>query len=439
MLSLAKEIKRHGLEFLSEAIPEFELLAEDVKPGVENRGTISKKLSNARDINIQQLFEELICPVSELKGSPKKWREIQKRIRIAEQKREFGMELQEADVLSTSFDLLTQAKLFTTMEATYILTTATHEQLFGTFDSDYKNYPHQIPSDAPVLLNINEDQLYPEAQLSDRACVTRAWKFGRRVNLTRETMITDKTGEVVKQCEQLGESAKYREDELAALAWQDSSNATLITEEPADAGSYFVTVSGTRVPLYRTAAGTTVPAYENVVNKTAANPLNTWQSLVLPIRLLRQMQNNAGQYINTIGNGPLTVVIPFGLEGYARQILAPGAMNQIVNNPNTAGTEYAITRVPDFINNLGVSSIRLLMWDKLPTHATASQSTWYLAGDSKKAARKHQRWGVEFDRATPAQLGGEDFKRDVLMSVRAGFNAGTRFVDDKYVIQCPGA
>jgi hypothetical protein len=433
MASLATEVKKHGLEFLNEAIPEFELQREEVEPGLE------KKLTNAKDINIQHLFEELMCPISHLKGNPKKFLEVQKKMRIAEQKRELGLELQEADVLSTAFDLLTQAKLFTTMEATYILTSATHEQLFGTFQSDYKNYPHQIPSDAPVLLNVNEDQNYPEAQLSDRAVMTRAWKFGRIVGLTRETMIQDKTGQVVKQCEDLAKSAKYREDELACLAWQDTSNASLITEEPADAGSYFVTTSGTRVPLYRTAAGTTAPAYESVVNKTSANPLNTWQSLVLPIRLLRQMQNNAGQYIDVINGQALTVVAPFGLEGIARQLLAPGAMNQIVNNPNTSGTEFNITRVPDFINSLGVSSIKLIIWDKLPTAGTASQSTWYLAGDSKQAARKHQRWGVEFDRATAAQLGGEDFKKDRLMAFRAGFNAGTRFVDDKYVIQCPGA
>jgi hypothetical protein len=187
--------------------------------------------------------------------------------------------------------------------------------------------------------------------------------------------------------------------------------------------------------LYRVAAAAPpLDNYQNAINKATGNNLLQWENLSTAIILLKKMKNFAGQFIDVIGGKPLKLVVPFSLEQRARLLAAPGAIAQIDRNA-AAGTESAFVRVPNFIQNLGPSILQIVVWDKLDNAATSKESTWYLAGDSTQMFRKHQRWAVEFSRATQAQLGGEDFKRDVILSVRGGFNAGFRAVDDKYVIQ----
>ena len=425
----------HGRESLSEYARQVSLSEEEILRPWQHRDSIASKLTNAREIDIVDLFEEMYGSVRSSCVNEQGWEETRKVMEAAQAKAAVGLPLSESEVMSNAFQLLTQAKLFTTMQAVYELTPATYEGLFGVFDSPYGIYDHHIPSDAPELSYVKEGETYPEAPISDRYCKTKANKFGRRVSLSRETMITDRTGRVVEQAEGLARSAKYREDELAALAFRDAANSTLIPDvNEQDAGAYYP--EGTNVALYRTSAGSTKVDYEISVNKVTGNNLLQWDNLSAALIKLRAMTNVRGQYIDVLNGKPLKIVVPFGLEQRATLLSAPGAMAQIDKNAS-AGTESAFVRVPDYIKNLlqGQPVIQVVVWSKLPTTATASQSTWYLCGDTTQQFRKHQRWPVEFSRANQAQLGGEDFKRDVILSVRGGFNAGFRAVDDKFVIQ----
>lgn len=439
MGNICEDVKRHGKAGLQEVLKHVELTEQEHNNPSKHRDKVLDKMANASSLDIHKLFEGFIGPVKEKCSHDSDWQAVNEMMKTADNKRKMGLPLSEAEVMSTAFQLLTQAKLFTTMNATYILAPSVHELLFGSFDSPFKIYDHQIPSDAPTMDAVPEAGLITADPLTDRFSQTKAFKHAKRVDLTRETLLTDRTGQVVEQANQLGTSLKYREDELAAKAFQDQSNASLFTAAPleADAGAYFP--ERVNVPLYRTAAGTTKPNYEAVINKTSSNFLIQWDSIAQAIRLLRQMKNLKNQFIQTI-NGPLRIVVPFGLEQRAKLLAAAGTGAEVRGLGLAGGaatnTDFSVFHAPDWIKKMGVPSIEVIVWDLLDPGNPASQSVWYACGDSQKQFRKQKRWGAEFNVATQAQLGGEDFRRDILMSARATANVGFRSVDDKYVIQC---
>lgn len=402
------------------------------------RASLAKRLDAVRDMDIMDLWEGLIGSVRTTCFEGQDWNNTAELMKRASHKAALGMPLEEAEVQSNMFQLLTQAKLFTTMMATYELTAATYEAIFETFDSPYGIYDHQIPSDAPEVEFVKEGEEYKTAPLGDRFCQTKANKFGRIIELTRETMITDKTGQVVEQAMKLAESAKYREDQLAALAFQDSANSTLIRDAAeADAGAYYP--ERTRKALYRTsavAAASDPRGYERMINQvTGANNLLQWDNIAKALWLMRAATNNQGQLIEVTGAEPLKIIVPYTLEQRAAALTALGGMARIDTNA-AAGTESSLLQVPDFIQkNFGIRSAIVIPWRLLTAAATASQSVWYLGGLTKRMWRAHRRWDTEFTRASPAQLGGDDFKRDVITKVRGGFNKGFRCVDDKYTVK----
>jgi hypothetical protein len=440
MIKLGQKLKsffgrgiKVGRAALEEALQEVQCSESEMRRPHRHRDSLAAKQSNAREIDIMDLWEAFYGSVRTTCFDDQGWHETQALNRRALQKMELGLPLEEAEVYSNAFQLLTQAKLFTTMQAAYELTPAGYEALFDTFDSPYKDYKHQIPSDAPTVDYIPEGGEYQTKNLVDRWCQTKANKFGARIELTRETMITDRTGQVVEQAEQLAMSNKYREDELAQKAFCDLSNSSYIPDaNEQDPGCYYP--EGTNVPLYRTTAGSTKVGYEDAINKkgSGANLLH-WDAIATAIQLLRRMVNpRSGQYIEAIGNS-IWVVVPIALEQRARLLTAVGNGALTVLG---ASTDSITTRAPDPIRQLGVQTVNVMVWNKLPETGTLSQSTWYVAGGMvKRQFRKHRRWDPEFTRASVAQLGGDDFKRDVITAVRAGFNAGFRSVDDKYVIQ----
>lgn len=424
-----------GEDALVESLGYIDLTVQELKAPAANRNSLLAKLQNAREIDIMELWESFYGSIRSTCVEDADWRNTVGVISSGLEKARLGIQLTEAEVLSNAFQFLTQAKLFTTMQAVYELTPAGYEDLFETFSNVYKEFNHVIPSDSATVDFVPEGGDYPSKPLTDRYCKTKALKFGARIEMSRETLIADKTGQVVQQAEGLAESAKYREDELAAKAFQDSSNSSFVPDvNEQDAGSYFP--EGTRCALYRTSAGSTKPNYELSINKKAQD-LTNWDQIAFAIRLLRNMTNpRNSQIIEAVGNS-ITVVVPTGLEQRARMLTAfGGGALTVMNSNQSAGTESIETRAPDPIKQLGVQTVNVKVWNKLTTASTPSESTWYVTGLAKKMWKKHQRWPVEFNRASAAQLGGDDFKRDIILAVRGGFNAGMRAVDDKYTIQC---
>ena len=409
------------------------------------RDTIAKKYANVQDLDPIDLFENFFgSPRSVLleESDAAAWMQMR---HVAEQKKLLSLPLTEAEILSTSFDLLTKAKLYTTMVAIYTTTPAVWDRFASVFNNPFPTYDHQIPSEAPEVLVTGEAEEYKTAQISDRWAQTRAWKLGRMLEVTRETMLTDQFGKVVETCKGIAENAKYAEDDLVAKALQDQTNVGLHGMKPqdGDAGCYWP--ERANVALYRTTAGTTKPRYEYTINQVTGNALKDWKSLEKPIQLMMAMKNANGQYIDTIG-AKLTLLVPYGLLQRASQMLASV---MAVTGPVTAGAGSAGTstgtgievvqmRAGNPMQHLGIGALDLVMWKKLDNDGSAptTDSTWYLVGDSQKQLRMHRRWGVEFSEATPAQMGGDDFRKDVIYKIRAGFNAGPRCVDDKYIVQC---
>ena len=433
--SASAETKRQKhREAISEVMDRILLPENAIEKPQKHKQVLIDMLEHAKEIELASLWEALVGSTRQTCVSDSDWNETSNLLQRARHKHAYGLPLTEAETMAADFQLLTQAKLFTTMMATYQLVPAIYESIFGTFNSPYKTFDHQIPSEVPGMQFVAEADEYPEAGLTDRYAETKALKHGRRISLTRETMIADKTGQVVEQAENLAQQAKFREDDLAALAFADSSNGTYVTEpSEADAGCYFP--EGTRVALFRTSAGSTKVNYETSINKVAGNNLLHWDSLQAAIELLLLMETpTTAQKIDVIQGGTLKLVVPLKLAQRASLLSAPGALMDIARNAS-AGTESPMLRVPDWIRNMGIAGVQTIVWPKLVSAATAIQSTWYLGGRTDLQFRKHQRWAAEFTRAGAAELGNVGFTKDIIAQVKAGFNAGFRAVDDKYCIQ----
>lgn len=444
-MKLARDIRRYiqedvatGTQVVNKVLESFQLTHDEATQPWKHRKSLEEKRAIAQEINIPKLWEAMVGSLESTVKDPQGWNETSQLLESVYFKKKIGQPLlSEAEVASSAFTLLTSAKLFTTMMARYELQDAAYLQLFGVFDSPYEKYEHQIPSDAPEMVNIREGEEYPEAQLSDRFCETKANKFGRRISITRETMLRDKTSQVVSQAEGLAANAKYREDELAAKCFQDSSNSDYVVDaNNQDAGAYWP--ERTNKALYRSAAVTTgtLQNYQYAVNLVASNPLSTWKNLAKALKTLMSMKNYQNQFIDTIGQAGLTIVVPFSLAQRANLLASPSAMVQIDQNL-AAGTESAFVRVPEYLRSMtgGAGTMKVLSWNKLDNEATDENSKWYLCGNSKEQFKKHQVWPAEFNRATAAQMGGDDYKRDVIVGVRGGLYAGFRAVDDKFVIR----
>jgi len=428
--------KAKGQAALAEVLHNVELSpAAKARPRKFHK-ELEEKLENAEQLDLIELWENCYGSVHGTVYDRQSWEQTKTLVEAAQFKERLGIPLSEAEILSGAFQRLTAAKLFTTMQATYELTPAVHEQLFGTFEDPHQKYEHVVPSEAPEVEFTKEGEDYPTKPLSDKWCSTKANKFGAIIAITRETIITDKLGQVQDQARALAQSSKYREDQLAALAFRDTANSSIILDpSEQDAGCYYP--ENTQVALYRTSAGSTKVGYEDAVNRSSSNYLLHWDALSIALRLLEDMTNRNSQYVNVAADGQYKIVVPTGNMHRAMLLHAGGMGGGLVDisSNKTAGTETNITRVPDFLKSMGVKGITIIPWKLLPTAGTASQSIWYLCGDSKKQFRKHQVWGSEFQQATAAQLGGDDFKKDVVFKVRGGFNSGFRAVDDKYVIK----
>lgn len=437
MLRIGKKLKTHFDESVIKGQSAVDHVLENVRLSGDvhsnmDKTSVQKKYSLAKELDIMEMWENLVGPLFSTVKDDNGWQNLKKVIATIEHKKTLSIPLSEYEVRVNDFFLLTAAKLYTTMMAIYQLEPAVYPLLTSTFDCAYRTYQHQIPSESPEVDYTAEGEDYKTGKITDRWCETKCNKFGKIIALTRETMLADRTGQIVSMCEGLAKSCKYREDQLAAAAFADSSNSSYI-KDPAeqDAGSYFP--EATRVALYRTSAGTTLTSYEYSINKVVTN-LKNWTSVDSALQLLMKMVNLNSQYVNVMGGG-LTIVVPTAL--ISRASLLQSAMHADIQQNSTAGTEYQITRVPDPIKNiLNGASIRVVHWKLLTSAATAIQSTWYLAGNSGAQFRKHESWPVEFSRATPAQLGQDDFNKDIIAKFKTGFRAGFRAVDDKYVIQC---
>ena len=442
MLRIGSKLKRHFAESVTKGQNAVKVVLEnskltegDIRNWKDNK-SIQEKYEYVKEWDIMEMWENLMGSVRSTVHDDQGWETTKKLIQTIEYKKSCSIPLQEFEVRVNDFFLLTAAKLYTTMMAIYQLTPAIYPSLFSTFPCSYKTYQHQIPSEAPELEYTPEGEEYHRSKLVDRWCQTKALKYGKIISLTRETLMSDRTGQVVEQCMGLGSSAKYKEDQLAALAFADSSNSAHVPDvAEQDAGSYFP--ENTRCALYRTTAGSTKTDYEFSINKVAQN-LKSWSNVEAALKLLLAMTNKNGQYIDVMSGG-LTIVVPTALVSRAT-LLANSIHSDIVGN-STAGTEFNITRVPEPFKNLMPqgSSVKIIVWRLLTSAATAIQSVWYLAGDAQKQFRKHECWGVEFSKASPAQLGQDDFNKDIIAKFKAGFYAGFRAIDDKYVISNPNS
>lgn len=286
-------------------------------------------------------------------------------------------------VVSSSFSNITSQLYFNAMLEGYQLEEANAvSDLFGVVQTQIQQ-GEIVPGisnlgDAGRVLEQNEE--YPMAAVGERFINTpKVNKMGFRVPISKEALITDRTGMVLEQCRAVGGSVRLAREKEACDVIINTNGAT--PRAPKTAGSTPYSSRGSNYAVWQSSAAS-LPLYDNVTSgNTLLNPgsINqAWLTLTsikdpdtlepvadsgpyvllcapaekyMAMRILHGLQFRTTQTNDLLVSGPETVVGDFRIVSSKYLALRPGYV---------AGTWY-------FGNFKGFKWMR--MWDILPEEA----------------------------------------------------------------------
>lgn len=234
---------------------------------------------------------------------------------------------------------------------------------------------------------VNERQDYPQMKPpSEKAKTINNYKYGGLLDLTKEAIFFDQTGELLNDARKVGEAARRK-------------RMKMIFESIVDLNS--TAYSGAQ--LYSTGNG----------NLQAANPLGgegSWETV--RAKLMAQTDEN-GEPIWIFGDRPI-LVVPSGLLGTAERLKK--------NSTGPLGTA-----------NLDVN-LAQDQFDIIVDPYLAATSTDWFYGAFNREFRWEEVWPFEvFTRV--GQDTEEGFKADVIQQFKASFFGGVGAVDTKYTVK----
>jgi hypothetical protein len=234
---------------------------------------------------------------------------------------------------------------------------------------------------------VNERQDYPQMKPPrEKAIQIPSYKYGGLLDLTKESIFFDQTGELLNQARKVGEAARRKRMRLMWDAIVDA-NATAY-----DLGDLYSSGNG---------------------NVQTSNPLSNetaWETV--RAKLMAQVDEN-GEPIWVFGDRPV-MVVPSGLLATAEKLQKndTGPMGTANLDVNLAKNQFDIVVNP---------------------FLSASSTTWWY-GAFKRQFRWERVWPFEvFTRV--GQDTEEGFKADVIQQFKASFYGGAGAADTKYVIQ----
>ena len=237
------------------------------------------------------------------------------------------------------------------------------------------------------IRRVNEREPYGQVTPPDEKTATiKNFKHGGLLDLTRESIFFDQTGQLLDDARALGEEgARFREEIIM----------NKICDVDADA------LSG--ADLY--SAGN--------VNLLTTNPLGTagWENA--HVSLMDKKDDNTGKPIWVFGERPI-LVCAAGLWPTAEKLRA---------------NEYG----PQGTANLDVNLARNMFEVVVNPYLTKANTTWWYGG-FKRQFRWEEVWPLEtFTRV--GQDTEEGFKQDVIQQFKVSFYGGCGAVDTRYVFE----
>jgi len=294
----------------------------------------------AEEASIQNLFGGLGTKLGTFKASPQQLMEAQGLIAGAQKTRR-GMRLMEEALTTSDFPLLFADILDRTLLGYYRETTPTWQMYcHRSTVPDFRNVKRfAVDGAESTLPPLKERGEYREAPLQDKKDEYAVTKFGRRIDLSWETLIDDDLDAFTRTPERLARAARRSEMKFAT--------------------ELFVGKKGPHEKLYKT-------SFKNVVT---GNPALSIEALQQAMLVMAEMKDFDGEPINI---DAITLVVPPALKVTAKNIL--NAQQIWVNNEG--GTEKQRLIAENWMKN----EVTLAVESYIPIVATEEHgsTSWFL-------------------------------------------------------------
>lgn len=362
----------------------------------------------AQEASVQNLFGGLGNRFGTYKASPGQMMEAQRLIEGARKTRR-GLRLMEEALTTADFPLLFADILDRTLLGYYRETTPTWQMYcHRSTVPDFRNVKRfAVDGAESTLPPVKERGEYKEAPLNDKKDEYSVTKFGRRIDLSWETLIDDDLDAFTRTPERLARAARRSEMKFAT--------------------ELFVNKSGPHTSLYKT-------SFKNLIKHgTENNPALSIEALQAAMLTLAEMKDFDGEPINV---DAITLVVPPALQVTAKNIL--NAQQIWVNNEG--GNEKQRLIAENWMKN----QVTLAVESYIPVVASEANgsTSWFLfasPGEGRPAIEMGFLRGYEdpslYERApTSRRIGGggdalESFDEDSYAWRIRHVLGGTRLVE----------
>ncbi len=246
---------------------------------------------------------------------------------------------------------------------------------------------------------VAEGDDYPYVGLNEDYTITvPTEKRGFLVPLTREAILTDKTGQILKRAQDTGEWMGLNKEKRILDAFFGITNT--------------YNRNGTSTNTYLTSG-----AYIN----NQVNALTDWTTIEKAELLIEAVLDpNTGEPISA--GGITTLIVPTALRWTAQRISRATDIQHVDNtaSPTTIRTTSQ--------NPLNGRTYRILSNTYVKLRSS-SATTWFASGDPKKAMYYMQNWGIESLQA--ATNSEEEFKRDIVSRFKVSERGAVQMIEPR--------
>jgi len=295
--------------------------------------------------------------------------------------------LEEGNIVSSAFPTIAGSLISSKMIEGYTMWPDETGRLVEVVPSKLKTSNIVGWTNVTGVERVNERQDYPQLKPpSEKAKTINNYKYGGLLDLTKEAIFFDQTGELLRQAKQVGEAARRKR---MRLIWDAVVDANATAYSGAD--------------LYASGNG----------NVQTSNPLggaSSWETV--RAKLMAQTDEN-GDPIWVFGDRPI-MIVPSGLLATAEKLQKnpTGDLGTANLDVNLAQGQFDIIVNP---------------------YLSASSTTWWY-GAPNRQFRWEDVWPFEVYTRV-GQDTEEGFKADVIQQFKASFFGGVGAVDTKFVIQ----
>lgn len=322
-------------------------------------------------------------------------------------------------LLTNSFQTVTQALLSSAVIEGYQRDYGyIGDQLVTTMRStrQTEKIPGFTALDGPK--EVSEGHPYPETGFEDKFVTTTAYKKGRIISVSTESLLFDQTGQINIRMRDIGEAVRQERERVIVRGVQDADSSTRPVFRP----------GGTAEALY-SSSNLNLIGTSGVTGFTSANPLTDWTSVdtVLKMRATKIVDDR-------VDGTPLPIA---GLNSNRCKILVPetlystgwyiaNASGQVKNTASAVNETNFSNPVQGFIGGLL----------KSPFVDEVSTTTWYY-GDFQRQFIWQEIMPLEtFVQGADSEAG---FERDTAMRIKVRYYGGIAARDSYLVTKVLGA